>query len=132
MCGEMMWFPETVEEFMEDYKIVDDKMVYSNGVEFVPIYRMEQWFAHKPQQEWISVKEELPKNRREYFCICQFGDDPTWRFCNVLMFHPEKNGDNGFVKGPHFSNEGMDGMRVVYWMPIPKMPDLTEEERKNG
>ena len=84
------------------------------------------------QQEWTSVKDELPKRRREYLCICQFGEDPHWRFCNVLMFNPEKDGDNGCVKGPHFSDEGMDGMKVVYWMPLTKMPDLTEEEKEYG
>lgn len=132
MCGEMMNFPETVGEFMEDYKIVDTQRVYSNGVEFVPIYRMEQWFMHKPQQEWISVKDRLPKTRREYLCICKFGEDSEYRFYNILMFHPEKEADNGFVKGPHFSNEGMNDMRVTHWMPLPKMPVLEKGEKENG
>ena len=42
-----MEFPETVEEFMEQYKVVDTEEVYSNGVEFVPIFRMKQWFEHE-------------------------------------------------------------------------------------
>lgn len=44
-----MTFPDTVEEFMEDYKVTDTEHVYSNGTEFVPIYRMKQWFQHEPQ-----------------------------------------------------------------------------------
>ena len=42
-----MTFPDTVEEFMEQYKIVDTEHVYTNGVEMVPIFRMKQWFEHQ-------------------------------------------------------------------------------------
>lgn len=42
----MMIFPETVEEFMEQYKIVDSEEVYTNRAELVPISRMKQWFEH--------------------------------------------------------------------------------------
>lgn len=45
--SEIMAFPRTVEEFMEQYKITDRQNVYSNGVEFVPIFRMKQWFDHE-------------------------------------------------------------------------------------
>lgn len=44
--SDMMTFPATVEEFMEQYKIVDDEKVYTNGAELVPIFRMMQWFEH--------------------------------------------------------------------------------------
>ena len=44
--GEMMKFPETVDEFMESYKIVDTEQLYTNGIELVPIFRMKQWFEH--------------------------------------------------------------------------------------
>ena len=46
MSGEVMQFPKTVEEFMEEYKVVDTEHVYTNGTELVPIFRMEQWFEH--------------------------------------------------------------------------------------
>ena len=44
--SDMMTFPATVEEFMEQYKIVDDENVYTNGADLVPIFRMMQWFEH--------------------------------------------------------------------------------------
>ena len=45
-----MFFPDTVEEYMEYYKVTDSDHVYSNGVDFVPIFRMSQWFDHlKPE-----------------------------------------------------------------------------------
>lgn len=47
--SECMTFPDTVEEFMDSYKIVDTEQVYTNGTEMVPIYRMRQWFEHEPE-----------------------------------------------------------------------------------
>ena len=47
--SEYMTFPDTVEEFMDSYKIVDTEQVYTNGTEMVPIYRMRQWFEHEPE-----------------------------------------------------------------------------------
>jgi hypothetical protein len=52
-----MEFPETVEEFMEQYKVVDTEEVYSNGVEFVPIFRMKQWFEHE-QNKVTSMEDQ--------------------------------------------------------------------------
>lgn len=51
MANEMMEFPQTVEEFMEQYKIVDSKEIYSNGMEMVPIFRMKQWYEHQMSVE---------------------------------------------------------------------------------
>ena len=49
--ADCMTFPDTVEEFMEQYKVVDTEQVYSNGTEFVPIFRMKQWFEHLPSAQ---------------------------------------------------------------------------------
>ena len=48
--GDCMHFPDTVEEFMEQYKMTDTEQVYSNGTEYVPIFRMKQWFEHEKAQ----------------------------------------------------------------------------------
>lgn len=59
--SDCMTFPDTVEEFMEQYKIVDTEHVYTNGVEMVPIFRMKQWFEHKPERKkgkWIDAEWE--------------------------------------------------------------------------
>ena len=56
--SECMTFPDTVEEFMDSYKIVDTEQVYTNGTEMVPIYRMRQWFEHEPERKkgkWIDA-----------------------------------------------------------------------------
>jgi len=61
-----MTFQDTVEEFMEDYKVTDTEHVYSNGTEFVPIYRMKQWFQHEPQI--VRCKDCKHWTRFECFC----------------------------------------------------------------
>ena len=53
--SDMMEFPETVKEFMEEYKIVDRDEVYTNGAELVPIFRMEQWFEHEKAKEMTKA-----------------------------------------------------------------------------
>ena len=58
IMGDMMTFPATVEEFMEQYKMTDTEHVYSNGTEYVPIYRMKQWFEHCRNQHLLRAGEE--------------------------------------------------------------------------
>ena len=69
--SDMMTFPNTVEEFMENYKIVDSEQIYTNGAEMVPIFRMKQWFEHLPsaQPGWIPkkpVKIERPLDLKHW------------------------------------------------------------------
>lgn len=45
MC-DCMIFPETVEEFIEQYKLKDDKKIYTNGVDLIPVFRIKQWMYH--------------------------------------------------------------------------------------
>lgn len=62
--SDLMTFPNTVEEFMEQYKIIDTEQVYTNGAELVPIFRMKQWFEHLPTAEprVVSMKLEMDKD----------------------------------------------------------------------
>lgn len=57
--ADMMTFPETVEEFMEQYKITDTKQIYTNGTELIPIFRMKQWFEHKPERKTARWEEHI-------------------------------------------------------------------------
>lgn len=68
--ADMMMFPDTVEEFMEQYKIVDREQVYTNGTELVPIFRMEQWFEHK-RGRWIKKRgEHMNTGEKVTFTVC--------------------------------------------------------------
>ena len=76
-------------------------------------------------QEWISVNDERkPKQLQECLCVCRFDDDTKgeWRFYNILKWHDVPYQDNGIVNRPHFTDEGVHGMVVTHWMPLPKLP----------
>ena len=71
--GDMMTFPASVEEFMEQYKMTDTEHVYSNGTEYVPIYRMKQWFEHCRNQQRLTIDAVSVVRCRE--CKYRFGNN---------------------------------------------------------
>lgn len=75
MSSDMMTFPATVEEFMEQYKIIDSDHVYTNGTELVPIFRMKQWFEHSEEmlQHPCQNCPNNPKNGGSGICHCVLG-----------------------------------------------------------
>ena len=48
MSEDCMTFPDTVEEFMEQYKLDGTELgfKFTNGTEYVPVFRMKEWFEH--------------------------------------------------------------------------------------
>ena len=73
--------------------------------------------------KWISVADVLPE-RHGQMCVglyTQHGAPKTQSFPYLFTWHAY--GDNGYVDGPHFSDEGLDGLKVWYWMPLPQMPE---------
>lgn len=45
--ADMMTFPATFDEFAEQYKIIDDEEIYTNGSELIPIFRVKQWLEYE-------------------------------------------------------------------------------------
>ena len=80
--GDMMTFPATVEEFMEQYKMTDTEHVYSNGTEFVPIYRMKQWFEHCRHQQRPTIDAVLVVRCENCKYGYPCGDE-------IVCYHPE-------------------------------------------
>ena len=76
--------------------------------------------------EWISVEDEKPKRRGDYFIAYKFAGSDM-RFYGTAMWHDDVS-SNGYVEGPHFSNEGLGGMYVTHWMKIPTLPEAPKEE----
>lgn len=102
-----------------------------NGESYRPDYSKLQVVAieAEPVKQWVSIAHEKPKCRGHYFIAYKFqGSD--MRFFGEAFWHDDIP-DNGYVKGDHFSNEGVDGMYVTHWMEIPKLPNcgakMTEE-----
>ena len=78
--NDMMKFPDTVEEFMEQYKITDTEQIYTNGTELVPIFRMKQWFEHLPSAE----SETHDNARKTHACVSP---------CDICRHYPPSSAD---------------------------------------
>ena len=96
--GDMMTFPASVEEFMEQYKMTDTEHVYSNGTEYVPIYRMKQWFENCRNQQRPTIDAGPVVRCRE--CKnrfkdswCEYVDDDDNFYCS--MGERKEGADNG-------------------------------------
>lgn len=44
--GDIMSFPKTAEEFINDYKFKDRFEVYTNGSDLIPVFRVKQMLEH--------------------------------------------------------------------------------------
>lgn len=118
---EMMEFPDTVEEFMEQHKTVDTEQIYSNGIEFVPIFRMNQWFEHcdrvKKKEEnapW-TLADISPENSGVYLCRItnMVGKDPAWSTYMTCTYDIAT--DMWVLDNPNIRGE------VIAWMEIPEI-----------
>ena len=65
----IMTFPETFEEFAEQYKIIDDEEVYTNGSELIPIFRVKQWLEHEDLVKKMEKKNKEQTNSTKKECI---------------------------------------------------------------
>lgn len=53
-----MSFPDTVEEFIEQYSFKDEKQIYTNGSVLLPVFRVKQMIDHY-----------FPRDNLPYNCI---------------------------------------------------------------
>lgn len=60
MAESKMLFPETWEEFRKQYRIVDTEKVYTNGIEMIPTFRVEQWLDH---MESVKRSQQSEQNK---------------------------------------------------------------------
>ena len=73
--------------------------------------------------EWISIEDERkPKNLHEYLCLCSFENSTPEEHCWVMPLKWHAFEGNGVVDRPHFTDEGVEGMRVTHWMELPLPP----------
>ena len=65
-------FPETMEEFIEQYKVVKAENLYCDRVEFIPVFRMKEWIERiQPRKgEWINVYPDIEPNPMFMYGIC--------------------------------------------------------------
>lgn len=124
--ADLMTFPDTVEEFMEQYKVVDTDGIYmSKGAELVPIFRMRQWFEHlpsaQPEQGWIPCEKELPEEYGEYR-ITWITSASKKRFIGDAEYEVtgEWDAEHDRFKGEWLLDEYIDypDVKVLAWKPL--------------
>lgn len=49
--GDCMSFPETIEEFLNQYSFKDSEQVYTNGTVLIPLFRVQQALEHYFKEE---------------------------------------------------------------------------------
>lgn len=49
--GDQMSFPDTIEEFLEQYSFKDRKEEYTNGAKLIPVFRVLQALEHYFKEE---------------------------------------------------------------------------------
>lgn len=75
---------------------------------------------------WISVEERLPERHGQQ-CVGLYSIGGYKGHLTPYVFTWHAYGDNGYINGPHFNNEGLDGLKVHYWMPLPELPEMKED-----
>lgn len=67
MSGYVMAFPDTWEEYEEDYGFTDTEQIYTNGSRLIQSFRVKQWLEHiEVNEDCISradLIEKLKKNK---------------------------------------------------------------------
>ena len=58
--NDVMEFPDTWEEFEEQYGITDSEEVYTNGARLIPSFRVQQWLEHQ-----ASAQKPKAENRSD-------------------------------------------------------------------
>ena len=48
--GDMMSFPNTIDEFLDDYSFKDKEEVYTNGSMLIPTFRVKQGIEHHARE----------------------------------------------------------------------------------
>lgn len=140
--NQQMTIPETFEGFAKEYGFKDDKEVYTNGSDLIPIFRVKQWLEQdnklraietdtayecgKHANKWIPVSERLPENfQRVLVTIVNYNDDKVVRVAEYRdwcrTFQIKENREQWEV--------GEEGL--LAWMPLPD-PYQSDESVERG
>ena len=52
--GDIMNFPNTIEEFLEQYSFIDEEEIYTNASKLIQVFRVKQALEH-------YYREEIPE-----------------------------------------------------------------------
>lgn len=98
--GDVMNFPKTMNEFIEQYSFKDSHEIYTNGCYLIPVFRIEQaieHYEHESRCKAIDDFVEAVKTAVTEMDDISAYDNPTQRICEILKIEAERlkeGGDN--------------------------------------
>lgn len=88
--NEQMQFPETFEEFAKEFGFKDDKEVYTNGSDLIPIFRVKQWLEQNMANESIKALDKL-----DFIIVEQLDKSTDFKECMTLRWVLDKIAEVG-------------------------------------
>ena len=85
MAESEMCFPETWEEFKKQYQIIDTEKVYTNGVEMIPTFRVEQWLDHMESVKHSQQSEQNKMAQVAQMFGKELGEEFTVKFKDAVV-----------------------------------------------
>lgn len=117
--GDVMNFPERIEDFIEQYSFRDDERTYTNGSMLIPVFRVKQAIEHY-MSKWIPCSERFPPKLEENHGIDK---NPAY----LVSVNGEDYPYRALWNGRYF----MDGfliLEAVAWQPLPEPYEGGREE----
>lgn len=111
--GDVMNFPERIDDFIEQYSFRDDERTYTNGSKLIPVFRVKQAIEHY-MPKWIPCSVAPPQQPEENPI---FDNKPL-----ELYLVSVKNADyhiRAFWNGKFFT-DGWSKVDVIAWQPLPQ------------
>lgn len=86
--ADCMTFPETLDEFLEQYQFKDSEEIYTNGSMLIPVFRVKQWAEHaadvRENDELDEMINEAVLTLNNIYIACRIKKDDYVRLLNDL------------------------------------------------
>ena len=116
---ERMEFPKDWQDFIKEYKITDSEQLYSNGIDFIPVFRVEQMIIHYFMNEGKKMSKYID---RELALSLPFANG----------HYDHENANEHFIFGCETYKEWLETLPVVDAVEVVRCKDCRHLEILNG